>query len=310
MKWHEVSISTVKSNEDAFSLYLNEIAKGISVEHSLELLKKDVEDFDDKYRLDSSRLPERDIRILVYFDETEDIDGKLSQINTFIKNTELDQKKDVRIEEKWIDEEDWENEWKKYFHSFRVSENFIIVPSWEIDDYEFKDDDKLIKLDPGMAFGTGDHPTTSMCLKFIERVVKPEHKIIDVGTGSGILTIGAHLMGARNLKATDIDELSLKVARENFELNECVSDVNIETADLLSTEYDQYDIVIANILAHIIDAMIDDAFETLKFGGLFIASGIITKRRDEIIQHMKKTGFVVIEVLEGNGWVSIMGKKA
>lgn len=310
MKWHEVSISTVKSNEDAFSLYLNEIAKGISVEHSLELLKKDVEDFDDKYRLDSSRLPERDIRILVYFDETEDIDGKLSQINTFIKNTELDQKKDVRIEEKWIDEEDWENEWKKYFHSFRVSENFIIVPSWEIDDYEFKDDDKLIKLDPGMAFGTGDHPTTSMCLKFIERVVKPEHKIIDVGTGSGILTIGAHLMGARNLKATDIDELSLKVARENFELNECVSDVNIETADLLSTEYDQYDIVIANILAHIIDAMIDDAFETLKFGGLFIASGIITKRRDEIIQHMKKTGFVVIEVLEDNGWVSIMGKKA
>lgn len=310
MKWHEVSISTTKSNEDTFSLFLNEIAKGISVEHSLELLKKDVEDFDDKYRLDASMLPEKDIRILVYFDETEDIEDKLARINTFIADAELDQKDDVQVERKIIDEEDWENEWKKYFHSFRVSENFVIVPSWEIDDYEFEKSDKLIKLDPGMAFGTGDHPTTSMCLKFIERIVEPKHKIIDVGTGSGILTIGAHLMGARDLKATDIDELSLKVARENFELNECASDVSVETGDLLTTEDDQYDIVIANILAHIIDRMIDDAFETLKFGGVFIASGIITKRRDDIIQHMEKTGFDIVEVLEDNGWVSIMAKKA
>ncbi|WP_411844260.1 50S ribosomal protein L11 methyltransferase [Salinicoccus sp. HZC-1] len=310
MKWHEVSISTTKSNEDAFSLFLNEIAKGISVEHSLELLKKDVEDFDDKYRLDASMLPERDIRILVYFDETEDIEDKLGKIDTFIEGAELDQKGDIQVERKTIDEEDWENEWKKYFHSFRVSENFVIVPSWEIDDYEFEKSDKLIKLDPGMAFGTGDHPTTSMCLKFIERIVEPKHKIIDVGTGSGILTIGAHLMGARDLKATDIDELSLKVARENFELNECASDVTVETGDLLTTEDDQYDIVIANILAHIIDQMIDDAFETLKFGGVFIASGIITKRRDDIIQHMEKTGFDIVEVLEDNGWVSIMAKKA
>ncbi|AKG73954.1 50S ribosomal protein L11 methyltransferase [Salinicoccus halodurans] len=310
MKWHEVSISTAKNNEDAFSSFLNEISKGISVEHSLELLKENVEDFDDKYRLDPSLLPERDIRILVYFDETEDIEEKMARIDSFITGSELDRKEDILVERKMIDEEDWENEWKKYFHSFRVSENFVIVPSWEIEDYEFKKDDKLIKLDPGMAFGTGDHPTTSMCLKFIERIVEPKHKIIDVGTGSGILTIGAHLMGARNLKATDIDELSLKVARENFELNECASDVSVETGDLLTTEDDQYDIVIANILAHIIDRMIDDAFETLKFGGVFIASGIITKRRDDIIKHMEKTGFDIVEVLEDNGWVSIMAKKA
>lgn len=310
MKWHEVSISTTKSNEDSFSLFLNEIAKGISVEHSLELLKENVEDFDEKYRLDPSSLPQRDIRILVYFDETEDIEDKMSLIDTFLRDAELDSKKDILIERRMIDEEDWENEWKKYFHSFRVSENFVIVPSWEMDDYEFDKNDKLIKLDPGMAFGTGDHPTTSMCLKFIERVVEPKHKIIDVGTGSGILTIGAHLMGARNLKATDIDELSLKVARENFELNECDADVTVETGDLLTSEEEQYDIVIANILAHIIDKMIDDAFETLKFGGIFIASGIITKRRDDIIKHMEQAGFEIVEVLEDSGWVSIMAKKA
>lgn len=310
MKWHEVSISTAKNNEDAFSSFLNEIAKGISVEHSLELLKENVEDFDDKYRLDPSLLPERDIRILVYFDETEDIEEKMARIDSFITGSELDRKEEILVERKMIDEEDWENEWKKYFHSFRVSENFVIVPSWEIEDYEFEKDDKLIKLDPGMAFGTGDHPTTSMCLRFIEQVVEQKHKIIDVGTGSGILTIGAHLMGARDLKATDIDELSLKVSRENFELNGCTPDVTVETGDLLTSEDDQYDIVIANILAHIIDKMIDDAFETLKFGGLFIASGIITKRRDDIIQHMKAAGFDIVEVLEDNGWVSIMAKKA
>ncbi|HIW12295.1 MAG TPA: 50S ribosomal protein L11 methyltransferase [Candidatus Salinicoccus stercoripullorum] len=310
MKWHEISISTTKANEDAFSLFLNEIAKGISVEHSLELLKEDVEDFDDKYRLDPDSLPKTDIRILVYFDETEDIETKLADIRRFIADTGLEHKEDIHVDRKIIDEEDWENEWKKYFHSFRVSDNFVIVPSWEIEDYEFTEDDRLIKLDPGMAFGTGDHPTTSMCLKFIERAVRPEHKIIDVGTGSGILTIGAHLMGARDLKATDIDELSLKVARENFELNECDGDVTVETGDLLTSEHDQYDIVIANILAHIIDQMIDDAFETLKFGGVFIASGIIMKRRDDIIQHMEAAGFKIAEVLEENGWVSIMARKA
>ncbi|KKK35462.1 ribosomal protein L11 methyltransferase [Salinicoccus sediminis] len=310
MKWHEVSISTTKANEDAFSLFLNEIAKGISVEHSLELLKEDVEDFDDKYRLDPDTLPKTDIRILVYFDETEDIEARLAEIHRFMTDAGLERKEDIHVESSIIDEEDWENEWKKYFHSFRVSDNFVIVPSWEIEDYEFREDDRLIKLDPGMAFGTGDHPTTGMCLKFIERTVRPEHKIIDVGTGSGILTIGAHLMGARDLKATDIDELSLKVARENFELNECAGDVTVETGDLLTSEDDQYDIVIANILAHIIDQMIDDAFETLKFGGVFIASGIITKRRDDIIQHMEAAGFNIAEVLEENGWVSIMARKA
>ena len=310
MKWHEVSISTAKANEDAFSLFLNEIAKGISVEHSLELLKEGVEDFDDKYRLDPDTLPKADIRILVYFDETEDIEDRLAGIHQFIADTSLERKKDIHVESSIIDEEDWENEWKKYFHSFRVSDNFVIVPSWEIDDYEFREGDRLIKLDPGMAFGTGDHPTTGMCLKLIERAVRPEHKIIDVGTGSGILTIGAHLMGARSLKATDIDELSLKVARENFELNECTGDVTVETGDLLTSEDDQYDIVIANILAHIIDEMIDDAFETLKFGGVFIASGIITKRRDDIVQHMEAAGFKIAEILEENGWVSIMARKA
>ncbi|MFC3418004.1 50S ribosomal protein L11 methyltransferase [Salinicoccus hispanicus] len=309
MKWHEVSIHTKESNEEMLSGFLNTISKGVSIEHSLDILKQKIDNFDDKYRLDPQDYPESDIRIIVYFDETADISSKLQEIHDFIGSKLLDASNDITINTKEIDEEDWENEWKKYFHSFRVSEKFVIVPSWELEDYEFEADDKLIKLDPGMAFGTGDHPTTSMCLKMVEGVVQPHHKIIDVGTGSGILTIGAHLMGARDLKATDIDELSIKVARENLELNACEDDVVLETGDLLKSESGQYDIIIANILAHIIDEMIDDAYTHLNAGGSFIASGIITEARDSIVDHMKHTGFKIEEILEDNGWVSIHARK-
>ncbi|GAA3716868.1 50S ribosomal protein L11 methyltransferase [Salinicoccus jeotgali] len=309
MKWNEVSIHTKESNEESFSIFLNKISKGVSVEHSLDILKRKIDDFDDKYRLDPKDYPESDIRIVVYFDETVDLDDKMNSIRSFIDEEPLDAKEDIKVAVKQIDEADWENEWKKYFHSFRVSEHFVIVPSWELDEYEFMEDDKLIKLDPGMAFGTGDHPTTSMCLKLVERIVGPEHKIIDVGTGSGILTIGAHLLGARDLKATDIDDLSIKVARENFELNDCADDIVLETGDLLKDETEQYDIVIANILAHIVDDMIDDAYSRLNDGGRFIASGIITEAEEGITSHMSAVGFEIEEVLRENGWVSILARK-
>ncbi len=309
MKWNEVSIHTKESNEESFSIFLNKISKGVSVEHSLDILKRKIDDFDDKYRLDPKDYPESDIRIVVYFDETVDLDNKMDAIRSFIDEEPLDAKADIKVAVKQIDEADWENEWKKYFHSFRVSEHFVIVPSWELDEYEFLEGDKLIKLDPGMAFGTGDHPTTSMCLQLVERIVRPEHKIIDVGTGSGILTIGAHLLGARDLKATDIDDLSIKVARENFELNGCADDIVLETGDLLKDETEQYDIIIANILAHIVDDMIDDAYSRLNDGGKFIASGIITEAQEGITSHMSAAGFEIEEVLAENGWVSILAQK-
>src|SRR5699024_8401002 len=119
-----------------------------------------------------------------------------------------------------IQEHGWANEWKNYFHPFRASEKFTIVPSGET--YQKEDANEMcIELDPGMAFGTGDHPTTSMCLKAIEKFVKPEDSVIDVGTGSGILSIASHLLGVKRIKALDVDEMAIKVAKENFEKNHC-----------------------------------------------------------------------------------------
>lgn len=309
MNWHKISIHTSVDNEEVFTEFLTEISNGISVDYSMDIMKSGVEDFDNKFRLNPDDYPDSDIRLTVYYDESVSVDEKISQIESFVRETtNLSDKEDVKITQTVVQETDWENEWKKYFHSFRVSDTFVIVPSWELDDHEIKLDDRLIKLDPGMAFGTGDHPTTSMCLKYIEKIVKPEHKIIDVGTGSGILTIGAHLMGARDLTATDIDELSLKVAKENLELND-IDGVDVHSADLLKNETGKYDIVIANILAHVIQMMITDAYDCLNPGGHFISSGIIVEKRDDILAQLKETGFTVLEILEDNGWVSILAKK-
>lgn len=309
MKWHEVAIHTVEENEEKFSIFLNTVSKGVSIEHSIDILKQKVDDFDEKFRLDPKDYPESNIRIVVYFDETQNIDHRLKEIDQYIDQTDLAHKDEIEIDHKIIEQSDWENEWKKYFHSFRVSDTFVIVPSWEMEDYSYTESDRLIKLDPGMAFGTGDHPTTSMCLKFIEGIVKPEHKIIDVGTGSGILSIASHLMGARSIKSTDIDELSIKVAYENFLINGCEEDIVLETADLLKDEGKQYDIVIANILAHVIEEMIGDSYDKLNTNGYFIASGIIAQKRAEIVSKMSDAGFKINDILEDNGWVSILAEK-
>lgn len=309
MKWHEVAIHTVEENEEKLSIFLNTISKGVSVEHSIDILKQKVDNFDEKFRLDPKDYPESNIRLVVYFDETQDIDGRIKDIKEYLTQTDLVNKEEIEIDRKIIEESDWENEWKKYFHSFRVSDTFVIVPSWEMEDYSYEESDRLIKLDPGMAFGTGDHPTTSMCLKFIESTVKPEHNIIDVGTGSGILSIASHLMGARSIKATDIDELSIKVAYDNFMINDCEEDIILETADLLKNEDGRYDIVIANILAHIIEEMISNSYDKLNTNGYFIASGIIVEKRDDIVNKMTEAGFKINVILEDGGWVSILAEK-
>lgn len=309
MKWHEITIGTKKENEETLTMFLNTIAKGVSIEYALDILREGVTDFDDKFRLDPNDYPESDITITVYFDETIDINGKLEEINSFIATGSLVDKENITINHTIINEADWENEWKKHFHNFKVGKNFFIIPSWEFDDVNIQSEDKVIKIDPGMAFGTGDHATTSLCLTLMEDVVKKGDDVIDVGTGSGILSIGAHLLGAKNVKATDIDDLSLQVSKENFELNQCSDAIKVESADLLTTENGKYDVVVANILAHIIDVMIEDAYNTLKETGSFIASGIITEKRDSIVQHMERVGFNIEDVLEQDGWVAILAKK-
>lgn len=310
MNWIEYSIMINSEAEPEVTALLNELgANGVVIEDSAELEKEHTDVYGEIYELNPADYPDHDIRVKCYFNELVFTDQLEQEIQETIANVNGVQSEILSFEKTIIKESDWENEWKNYFHPFKASERFSIVPSWEQEGYQNNEGDLCIKLDPGMAFGTGDHPTTSMCLRHIEEVVQPQHKVIDVGTGSGILSIACHLLGVNDIKAVDLDDLAIKVAKENFEINDCEKDIVADTGNLLTEETEQYDVIIANILAHIIDLMIEDSYERLNDNGYFITSGIIEEKSDEIIEKLQNTGYTIEKVLREDGWVSIRARK-
>lgn len=259
MNWTELSIVVNHDVEYLVTDILeNYGSNGVVIEDSNDLINPPEDKFGEIYELNSEDYPSEGVRLKAYFNEMTFDDTMLSNIEKDILSLQDIDQNILNISHQTIAEADWENEWKNYFHPFRASETFTIVPSWET--YTKESANELcIELDPGMAFGTGDHPTTSMCLKAIEHFVEPQHSVIDVGTGSGILSIASHLIGVKRIKALDIDEMAVNVAKENFEKNHCLNAIEAVPGNLLKDEKEHFDIVIANILAHIIDEMIEDA---------------------------------------------------
>jgi ribosomal protein L11 methyltransferase len=206
----------------------------------------------------------------------------------------------------WVQEEDWANAWKAYFKPTRVGEHFMIIPSWET--YERQPGDVPLYLDPGMAFGTGTHTTTSLCLRRLEGVVKPGARVLDVGTGSGILAIGAAKLGADQVVAIDIDPVAVQVAQENAARNGVTLDVRAGTLDQVEAE--ECDVVIANIIAAVIINILPDVASRLKKGGKFLASGIIAEKKQQVLDAILNTWMLPLEVREENGWVAILATKS
>ncbi|MCH4532368.1 50S ribosomal protein L11 methyltransferase [Staphylococcus haemolyticus] len=309
MNWTELSIVVNHEVEPLVTDILeNYGSNGVVIEDSNDLINQPADKFGEIYELKQEDYPEKGVRLKAYFNELKFDDSLRSKIKTAVTNLENIDSTVLNFSEQTIAEVDWENEWKNYFHPFRASEKFTIVPSWE--QYTKEDEsEKCIELDPGMAFGTGDHPTTSMCLKAIETYVDPDNSVIDVGTGSGILSIASHLLGVKRIKALDIDELAVNVAKENFAKNHCEDAIEAVPGNLLKNETEKFDIVIANILAHIIEDMIEDAYNTLNKDGYFITSGIIEEKHKQILNQMENVGFDIKSVNHDNGWVCIVGQK-
>ena len=198
-------------------------------------------------------------------------------------------------------EVDWENEWKKFFKPRRVGENFVVRPTWET--FEASESDKVIVLDPGQAFGTGDHPTTRNCLAFLEKYVAPGLDVLDLGCGSGILAVGAKLLDAGEVCAIDIDPISIEVAKENFERNQV--DVLTAVGDVLSLQFEaEWDIVVSNIISATLINLAPDAAYALRPGGKWIVSGIITQNWADVKVAAEKQGMTYIEQIEEDGWVA------
>ena len=207
-----------------------------------------------------------------------------------------------------ISEKDWANEWKQYFHVTRVGKSLVIKPTWE--DYTPKADDKVLHLDPGMAFGTGTHHTTNMCMQILEEIVKHDMKVFDVGCGSGILAMTAALLGAKDIKAVDIDGKAVQVARENIALNKLTDKIVTAQGDLLHGTDGQADVIVANIIADIIIMLLPDIPGKLKPQGKFLASGIIDERLADVEAAADKVGMKTISVRHKVGWSAVlMGRK-
>lgn len=209
-----------------------------------------------------------------------------------------------------IREEDWANNWKQYFKPFKVGEKLVIKPSWE--EYDNSDGRIILEIDPASSFGTGKHHTTRLCLEVLEKYLNKGDKLLDMGCGSGILSIGAMLLGAKSAVAVDIEENAAATALENAVKNHISPDVyktyfgNILTDEKLADEIDdKYDIIAANIVADVLIAMKESFLRYLKKGGILIVSGIIEERMDEVIDELKSVGFKEPEPEVREGWAAV-----
>ena len=216
----------------------------------------------------------------------------------------------AEIELVGVNEEDWANSWKAYYKPIKIGEKIVICPAWER--YTPAEGEIVIRMDPGMAFGTGTHETTRLVIRLLEKYTKEGQLMLDVGTGTGILAICASRLGADFCRAYDIDPTAVRVARENIK-DSGLENVTCDQSDLLkqvSLEDGPYDLVCANIVADIIIRMTPDVGRYMKEDAVLLASGIIAERCDDVVECFEKNGFKVVEKLTDNDWCGLAVKKA
>jgi len=207
------------------------------------------------------------------------------------------------VEVQGIEEADWENGWKAFYHAMTLGKRLAICPSWESIDEPGR---AVLRLDPGMAFGTGTHETTALCLVALDELVQGGERLLDIGTGSGILAIAALLLGAAKAEGVDIDPMCVRTAGENAALNGVSDRFIVEIGDLSDKASGQYDLITANIVANAIKQLAPQIPALLAPNGTFIASGIIDEREDEVAQAIRAAGLAVHEIRRDNGWVCIL----
>lgn len=309
MKWTEVYIKTTQEACDAVSEMLTSIGSaGVVIEDPSEI-RRQIErpgslDYADDEFLESLGT---DVTVKAYFNQEHNPDElavlikeKLRFISQFLDTGE------GFTGYKEVDDEDWSTAWKKYYKPFNISDRVVIKPSWE--QYAEKDGEIVVELDPGMAFGTGTHETTRLCSQLMERYVREGDFVIDVGCGTGILSIIASKLGAGRIEAIDIDEVAVRVAEENCAINGVQDSVHVSKGVLSDLKPVKADIVVANIIADVIVNLSGIMTDYLKKGGTLLTSGIIKERKDEVIEAYTQKGFEFVSLDELGEWVAIVFK--
>jgi ribosomal protein L11 methyltransferase len=236
--------------------------------------------------------------VKAYFAEEQEI---MSKLEPHLRRLEEERGFNCHLLEVEIQEEDWQNSWRKYFHTTKIGSKLIIKPSWE--EYEAGDSEVIVNIDPGMAFGTGLHSSTRFCLQLLEKYLQGGERVLDAGCGSGILAIAAAQLGAQSVVAVDLDDLAVSVARENIIINDLDDRIKVVEANALEVMSEQpADIILANLTADILTFFIPVAARTVVAGTLLIVAGILKSRWPEIKALLEKYNFSLEDLLEDDEW--------
>ncbi len=312
MKWIEVQVKTTSEAVEIVSNILYEAGvSGLAIEdpNDLEEISKSQNETDWDFIDPSLFHYEYDgVLVKAYFPESE---GLMDTIKLIKQNIELIPQYnldgglgEVTLAE--VHESDWKDIWKQYYKPKKIGEQIVVKPTWE--EYTEKPGEVVIELDPGMAFGTGTHETTTMCIQAMEKYMKASDTVLDIGCGSGILAIAASKLGAKNVIGVDLDEMAITVSNENVALNNVGHNVDIRHGNLLDVVDEKANIVVANIIAEIIKILATDVKTALKPGGIFISSGIILDKIEFVTNALESEGFEIVELVTMGEWACVVSK--
>jgi len=317
LKWTKFSLETTTQAVDLVSNMLDELGiEGIEIEDKVPITEEE------KKEMFIDILPELGeddgkATISFYISNDEDKDSILSSVKEgLVELADFVEVGNMEITVSETEDKDWINNWKQYWKPFRVADDIIIKPTWETLE-EKNDNDLVIEIDPGTAFGTGSHETTRLCIQGLRKYITDETVLLDVGSGSGILSIIGLKLGAKSALGTDIDPNAIHAMYENAKVNGITEEEftvkigNIIDDQTLQEEVgtEKYDIVVANILADVIIPLSSEVGQHMKKGGLYITSGIIYMKRDEVKEAIEKNGFTIVEENEMGEWVSFVARK-
>ena len=304
--WQELTIMVSREAEEAVSNILIDLgSQGVAIDDSADYLGEAGPLGEVLPQVEQLNM----VAITAYYPETanlemirQEVKERLVQLRDF--GLEIGE---TQLTTQQLAEEDWADNWKKYFEPARITHDLTIAPSWT--DYEVTAGEKTIKLDPGMAFGTGTRPTTKMSLFALEQVLRGGETVLDVGTGSGVLSIASSLLGAKEIFAYDLDDVAVRVAQENIALNAGTENIHVAAGDLLKGIDIEADVIVANILADILVNLTDDAYRLLKDEGYLIMSGIISEKWNLVRESAEAAGFFLETHMIQGEWNACVFKK-
>ena len=316
MRWNKFRLKTLSEVEDIVISTLAEAGvEGVEIEDKVPRTEED------KQQMFVDILPEGPADdgiayLNFYLEEDADKEEILSRVRGELE--ELRQFMDIgdcTIQESQTEDKDWINNWKEFFHQFYV-DDILIIPSWE--EMKPEDADKMvIHIDPGTAFGTGMHETTQLCMRQLKKYVTLETELLDVGTGSGILSIVALKLGAKHAIGTDLDPCAISATKENLEVNQIPEgSMDVMIGNIIDDRkvqeqvgFEKYDIVVANILADVLVPLTPVIIHQMRKGGIYITSGIIDEKEETVVEAVKSAGLEVVEVTRQGEWVSVTARK-